>query len=248
MDYAQGDFLAFIDSDDWIAPQMFETLVQYALMYQADIVVCGHFIVDKNSVESIHDDGTLDVLSKDRALDLILEDREINSFACDKLYRRNLFKDIRYPLGRIFEDTATTYKLFNIANLVVRINIPFYYYIRRSGSLCLADNPVRNYHNFLAFFERFEFTRYNALNTQKICLEYAINQAVCTIDNYALASDNDRKVVPINDILEKVIILCKEKKSLMKSIPEGKLCLFSLSFKLYFILYKIFHSFKKSLS
>ena len=77
----------------------------------------------------------------------------------DKIYRRELFENITYPIGRIYEDTATTYKLFNKANKVFHLNKAYYYYVRRNDSICHIPGKeiLRMQHNFLSFYERYQF-------------------------------------------------------------------------------------------
>jgi glycosyltransferase involved in cell wall biosynthesis len=163
IDIARGKYYYFIDSDDWVDEQMLFEMYEQAILNDADIVIAGHFIVNLNSTA----EGNIKVkkqriLNRIEATSLILCDDEIHSFAWDKLYKRELFEQIRYPNGRIFEDTATTYKLFNKANVLVQMNQAYYYYLRRESGICLSPEfskvIKRKVDNYLAFLERYEFT------------------------------------------------------------------------------------------
>jgi glycosyltransferase involved in cell wall biosynthesis len=244
LDAARGILIAFVDSDDRIAPHYLETLLGNLLVNNADISICGHFVESVNDIRPVRSDGTVKVLSQQEALGMILADRDINSFAWDKLCRRSLFDGIRYPVGRVYEDTATTFRLFYRAKKVVLMHIPLYYYVRRNTSLSLEPNPVRDYHNFLAFFERYVFADACVPASRKVCLAYAMNQAVCTIDNFALAPKQVRQRIPEADIIEKAGILYRAHGP-YPEIARKKLRLFYFSPALYYRLYQIFYKIKK---
>lgn len=162
IDIAKGDFIAFVDSDDWLDINMYEVMINHALQQNADIVICGHNVVELDGSIKVKNKINKSVLyNYVEAVELILNDKIINSFAWDKIYKKELFKEIRYPKGRVFEDIATTYKLFHVAQSVYYINQSFYYYVRRENSICLIkDNKLnvkRNNDNFHAFYERYFF-------------------------------------------------------------------------------------------
>jgi glycosyltransferase involved in cell wall biosynthesis len=159
---AKGQYVAFVDSDDWIDLSMYNSMISALEEMNADIVICGQKVVNMN--------GSLDVIntiedsvlySEEEATKLILKDEKIFSFAWDKVYRKELFNNIRYPEGRIYEDTATTYKLFHRTKSVYHINEAYYYYVRRQGSICyeVGKEVLRMQHNFLSFYERYLFIK-----------------------------------------------------------------------------------------
>lgn len=136
---ASGDYIAFVDSDDYIAPQMIQTLLQYAIDKKADISVCNYYKVFENG-EKLYHPKTV----QEKAMTNLeaLEDIFTSSNLCEvitwnKLYASHLFKGtgIRFPVGRIHEDNFTTYKLFYAAEKVVYVDIPLYYYVQRNDSI-----------------------------------------------------------------------------------------------------------------
>jgi glycosyltransferase involved in cell wall biosynthesis len=163
---AKGKFFSFIDSDDWIEKNMLFEMHDQLIKSNADIVIAGHFVVNLDgSIEEKNNVKATRVLDRISATSLILLDEEINSFAWDKLYRRALFDNLRYPENRLFEDTATTYKLFNKASKLIQMNKAYYFYQRRESGICLNQEfskvVKRNYDNYLAFQERYEFATSN---------------------------------------------------------------------------------------
>ena len=65
---------------------------------------------------------------------------ELGDFAWNKLYKRELFRDIRYPLGRMMEDQGTTYRIFQQCSKVVYRPVPLYYYYQRPDSILHRRN------------------------------------------------------------------------------------------------------------
>lgn len=135
---AQGELLLFVDSDDYIHPQMCEILYQNMDFCQADISICG-FRRIKEETKNYFDlsaEQKLDVCSGKEGCRNIYAGRSVESVvAWNKLYKRELFRDILYPEGKIHEDEFVTYKLLYFAKRVVYTNLELYYYMQRSDSI-----------------------------------------------------------------------------------------------------------------
>ena len=117
IDIARGDYIAFVDSDDWLEPDTYESMLAAMKKYQAKLVCAGRF---DNSDET----GACTVglcPEKEELLPAVPLVRKIfhwdhmDAAAWDKLYARELFREIRYPVGRVMEDIPTTYRLVLLA-------------------------------------------------------------------------------------------------------------------------------------
>jgi glycosyltransferase involved in cell wall biosynthesis len=210
IDIAIGKHYFFIDSDDWVDQQMLFEMYEQAILNDADIVIAGHFIVNLNStIEGNIKVKKQRILNRIEATSLILCDDEIHSFAWDKLYKRELFEQIRYPNGRIFEDTATTYKLFNKANVLVQMNKAYYYYLRRESGICLSPEfskvIKRKVDNYLAFLERYEFTISNKeyAHIINICQEKVFEHGQQFL-HYIVKNKLNKRDYPYFEILSKL--------------------------------------------
>lgn len=132
---ATGEFLGFIDSDDYVDPTMFSSMLESIDSSGSDICVCQFSQVEEDgrslSESSFPLEGTVDEYFR-----LILSSRE-SSMACNKLFRRSLFEveDTRFPVGLIHEDVPTIYKLFHHASSVSVLDRPMYFWVRRDGTL-----------------------------------------------------------------------------------------------------------------
>jgi glycosyltransferase involved in cell wall biosynthesis len=135
LDNATGDYIGFIDGDDYIANDMYETLLSNMQNTSSDISVCKVQRVYKNQSMIESNSNSIIVLNNTEGLRSLLEAKIIHHYAVDKLYRRDLFEGIRYPEGKIFEDVFTTYKLFAKANKTVYCDSAKYYYVQRANSI-----------------------------------------------------------------------------------------------------------------
>ncbi|WP_321826999.1 glycosyltransferase [Maribacter dokdonensis] len=249
IDFANGEYLSFVDSDDYIHPKMIETMAQMTISEEADIVICGHYkVYDSETTEAIRGDGSIYVYKKEEALKKILEDVDINSFAWDKIYKKELFLNLRYPVGRIFEDTAFTYKVFEKAKKIVQLNNPFYYYLMRENSLSNTRNYKRNYHNFLAFYERFEFVNVNFKELNELCAEKALHHAMNLVNLLSINQDS-MKDIYLEDLNNKIKHTLKfvEINSLDNPQLKLKLRMYQFSPHLYSTFYKFFNLIKSLL-
>lgn len=141
---ATGEYIGFVDSDDYIHPRMFEKLLAAAASENAEIAVCHHY-TERGKHLLIEDpigDQTKVFTGKEALFELV-EDVNMKSYAWDKLYRLALFEGVRYPEGRNFEDIATTYKLFDKAERICQIPDFLYYYQIREDSISFNDSDLR---------------------------------------------------------------------------------------------------------
>ncbi len=154
---AKGEYLAFLDSDDYIAPDMLEKLDARIEATHCDIYTFG-FRMDKNgNTDEVH----MDVLPMGKPFTLAEYPRLLMAMpnACNRIYRRTFFagSGIRYP-GRVwFEDIRTTMKLFALAERIEAVPEAFYYYVVRQGSITRNAKAERNREILLAFDDLLDF-------------------------------------------------------------------------------------------
>lgn len=135
-----GEYISFIDSDDWVEREFIEKLVSVLQESCADIAVCNMKYVykdgtERSNVPKIREEKTV---SNMEALSDLFNSRYFRNHAQNKVYKASLFKDtgIRYPIGKLYEDVFTTYKLFYEAESVVYVPMDLYDYLQaRPGSI-----------------------------------------------------------------------------------------------------------------
>lgn len=154
LDIAKGDYIGFVDSDDYIDAYMYENLYAAAIKNNVKLVICGHFVEkdDKISIEiSPIDEERL--YDKNEALELLLDDKNIKNYAWDKLYKSCLFENVRYPEGKNYEDIYTTYLLFDKCEQICYIPHYSYYYQLRNDSISSNINDEKWHRNCLSIIE-----------------------------------------------------------------------------------------------
>jgi len=133
LDHCVGAYISFIDSDDWIADDMIEHLMNALLQNEADIAICGYVKAYKNIkiFQNLKDQK----LKRNEALEKLLTNTEFQDHVWTMLYRSELWSDIRFPVGKYYEDIRTNYKLFLKADTIVTIATSPYYYRQRGNSI-----------------------------------------------------------------------------------------------------------------
>ena len=141
--YVSGDYISFVDSDDYVSPFYVEILINLAEERDADISICNYLRVFEN--EETQQTENLDYLVKefnrDEAL-FALFNKDLKAqftIACSKLYRVEVFKNIRFPKGRTYEDSATAHKVYNQSRKVVYADVSLYFYLLRQGSIKTSE-------------------------------------------------------------------------------------------------------------
>lgn len=161
---ATGDYICFVDSDDWAELNYCSELYSLLVGENADISIVEASYEDENGnvlcSKPISDEKIFD---GNRALVLLLEDQEIQSHPWGKLFKADLLRNVHFPENlKCFEDYSTLFKIFNKAVKVVKSNEKLYHYIQREDSLSHNLSPATAYEFFLAIMEVFEFWRNSA--------------------------------------------------------------------------------------
>lgn len=157
MGLMQGEYISFVDSDDYIAPDMISTLYTDLTQNNADIscisflnIFPDRIVKNTNLTEKI-------ILSKKKALECFLFNGYLTPCACGKLYKRELWNNIKFPDGRLFEDQLTIYKILDLAEKVVFNPDPKYFYLKREGSIGHSKFNKKTYDLYQAINEEYDF-------------------------------------------------------------------------------------------
>lgn len=135
---AKGEYISFVDSDDEISDSMFETMVNHMDNNDYDIVQCGYDYIMEDEKKSLPYtiESELEIVSgKDMLKKFGLEYSEIYFVLWNKLYKRSLFKNIEFPLGKLHEDEFVTYKIYYKTKRAVLLKDCMYSYYKRLGSI-----------------------------------------------------------------------------------------------------------------
>ena len=145
LDTASGDYIGFVDSDDWIACNMYEVLYNSLIENDSDISMCRHFDVDAQSAIK-----EIDFYFSEEAItgkDCIVLGKysAVNCVLWNKLYKKELWQNIRFPNYMKYEDEAVLPYIYNEAKKIACVQAPLYYYVYVDGSIMnsqLSDNDL----------------------------------------------------------------------------------------------------------
>ena len=155
LDEAEGDYISFIDADDWIEPQMLEVLCEALERTGADISACSFVKEFPSSSMFMCID---EMIYEGEEILAALLDKKYNYAVWSRLYRRKLFRNIRFPEGKYYEDISSALAILREAGKLVCISEPLYHYRVRQGSISqtytakiifdFADANLSNYRYF----------------------------------------------------------------------------------------------------
>lgn len=133
---SKGDYVVFVDSDDWVSEFFLENLLRVQSITNADIVECSIIRTDS---EDIKETGKIAAQYREYstvdALQLLIKDNLFHQYVWNKLYRKSVIGDTFFEKGKTNEDEFWTYQIFSSANKIVWMNLPLYYYFQRDNSI-----------------------------------------------------------------------------------------------------------------
>lgn len=181
-----GEFLYFLDADDYIAPETLHILIDIAKSKCADIVMHGHYRVEHNGQLVNNTNWEESTQTKEIQEDILLD--KIPNFVCAKLYRRKLWDNIFFPQGQVMEDMIVIVKVFFKAKKIILSKIPLYYYSHENAHSITMGNSIFHYvrvryGKFLAWASHAEIADKYSKHCESSCIKKAIQ---CGIRVYTL--------------------------------------------------------------
>lgn len=208
---AAGEFVFYLDSDDYIRSDAIELLVAEMNISSADMVICNYeYITDDGIV--IHKNSPI----KDEMLNtqqIINKLHEMNwpyyVTAWNKLYKKEIISQIEFPVGRIHEDLYVAHKVFAKCRYISVVNQKLYYYVQRNNSIMstsvsaahfdAVDAMIKRYWFYIDNGYKFEFQDvFDQMNFEK---KYYLKQIGRLFD-----SDVKKRLLEINRQFRKILI------------------------------------------
>ena len=152
---ATGEFVLFVDSDDWIAPEMAEKMLDAMVEYKADMVLCQYTEVFPNGKMLRKYDGkrAVRVYGRQEMFKLLLEDLEVTNHVWRRLYKRKLLPENLFPVGKNFEDMYVMAELTEKCETFVSLNDVYYYY-RANPDGIMKTKTSKNLNDYLDALEK----------------------------------------------------------------------------------------------
>ena len=208
--HSDSEWITFIDSDDWIPPKYLEALSNAVNETGCEISICAY---DET-------EGELPAVDVNKLKTAVVN---TESFFCDhnvnavvawgKLYKKEIFKDIRYPVGKLHEDEFTTYKLLFQNEHCVFVNQPLYFYFQNTDSITKSEWNPKRLDALEAISEQMSFFKVNEFNNAFLYLLRHINDCII---NQMIAieksnnSENKNYYIILQKALRKNLNRCKK--------------------------------------
>ena len=138
LDISKGEYISFVDSDDWIHPKMLERLAEQLERENADVCACN--IIRVYPEKQVSWGAKKKVIGNaETMLDLLYSDTQFPVCAWNKLYRKGLWENLRFPAGKICEDAFIMCQILHRSTVIVQITEALYYYRIRANSIMTSS-------------------------------------------------------------------------------------------------------------
>jgi len=153
---AEGEYIGYVDGDDWIEADMYEKMLAACEKHQADVAVCAYREIGNDGFSDVFT-GEEYVLSGEEALDIYVCDNKpyhIYNSVWSKLFRRDIVEGVQFPAGKKSEDILYTTHALLCSNICVFLDTPFYnYVVSREGSIMNQGLADRRFHDEIPFWQ-----------------------------------------------------------------------------------------------
>lgn len=188
IDAATGDYIAFVDSDDFIKPDMLEKLHMALIRADADIAACGIRTCEGAKQTAW---GCRDVVgTPEQIYALLYNDTAYPVAAWNKLYRRSCWQTLRFPVGKTCEDAFTTYQLIHAARRIVMIPEALYCYRIRPGSIMTSSFSLKKMDEEEAWRCNYQFMEQHYPQFRKKAFDFYLQRVNGLVH---LMNEGDRK-------------------------------------------------------
>lgn len=213
---AKGEYIVFVDSDDYIAPFFVENLFDALVKTGSDVALCSYAVVSTDECKGfreVTEETEMEICDRNELLmnlyDANHQDATYFIVAWNKLYKRSLWEEIRFPKGKIHEDEATTYKIFDKCQKGVYVKTPMYGYFTSDSSITRGAFHINRLDWMDALNDRIRY--FQDRKESKL--------AACTLK--ARADGAISYYYPLDKLTKQTGQYKKEKKMLKKYVKEA---------------------------
>lgn len=207
----RSDYITFVDSDDWLHPEYLSTLTNGIIANDVKISVCNYKRVTKEIPPEEYPEFEYEITDPEKFL--VNHSWQYN-YAWGKLYHKSVFEDVRYPVGKNFEDTFTTYKVLHKCEKIAYTDLQLYYYLRNETGISRSPWKPSELVIFDAMQEQLQF--YKGKKLQKAYekeFELFVHHHAYQISRIKMNKEDFTKNKPI---------LKEIKKNLKRYLKENK--------------------------
>lgn len=141
MDRAKGDYIAFVDSDDWLERNMYEVLINQLEAHDADLVACSFYECKGDEKKAVGDSKNISVFNTE---EIFINKNQLRFLVWNKVFRRSFVEKLRFVPGQVYEDFHFCRQVFLKTKKLIYLDVPFYdYRISRPGNTNSSFKPGR---------------------------------------------------------------------------------------------------------
>lgn len=196
---ASGNYITFIDSDDFIDKSMLEILYYNMIDNDVDLSITGvRDIYDGKT--SIDADREKMLLNSEETLKLMLMGKKVNVYAVSKLYKRSIFENIKYPVGKAYEDSYIIVDILKNCSTIFVDTLPQYNYYHRADSITTLSYNIRDMDYIEAWTLNYDkikdaFPDLDGLGLRRKCFSYFFVLDKIILANKELETENTKNIV-----------------------------------------------------
>ncbi len=250
LDTASGDYIGFVDSDDYISPDMYKQLIEVSLDNDADIVECGYNINNEECKTIISFPFKNEVINGNyECSKSFFIGRNSVNINCNKLYRRRIFDDIRFPKYSYSEDFWVNAKAFYQCQRKVTIENCHYYYVKHKKSVSNAPFNESMLDMIAAGKSVFTFYKVNFIELCPFIALYIAGRVIELFNILKMTSSQETEKKYLSKLIKEFkyfyrLIDGKVQKNIKFSKKQIALFLFNINPELYYLFYKIYQYLK----
>lgn len=236
LEVARGEYIGFVDSDDYIAPEMISLLYGVCKKNSTDIAGCDlAYVYETTDRVDYNSNKQESVLSSDDFFALMLDvNKYLRTGVWNKIYKRSLFDTVRFPKGKLFEDVGTMYKLIFQVDKITYVSKPGYFYLKqREGAITSGKYSIKEYDRLEMNTCMVDYIKNNRASLLNTAMGYRAVNCHLSILNSMIESDcKDEEMVNRiqRDLRENIAPMLKSNQKILKKI---QLLIAMNSFELY---------------
>jgi len=244
LDVMTGSYVTFVDSDDWLDKDAINYLYKILVEHNTNISAVSFLsVIDGSEPDQIVYDNKVKRFTKVMGLQTFLFNGQLSPCACGKLWQADLWKNTRFPVGKLFEDQFTIYKILDCVDSSVLSSNKMYFYFKREGSIGHSDFSKRTYDLYDAINEEYEYIVTKYPETQKNMIVALITWEIVFINMMIRSDYKDKELVNrVRQQARSNIGLCLS-CNLINRTRKIQILLFAYNYQLYV---KVYMKYKES--